>query len=271
MKRKSAICICACVAAAAAAYLTFENEAVTVTKYEFSSEKIAESFDGFKICHLSDIHVKTLPRSYSSIIKKVSAERPDIIAVTGDLVDSRDSNVSAAMSLMETLCSVAPVYYVTGNHEERLPTEEYLETISSLSQIGVRVLDGRVEKIAREGGEINIIGLFDSQYFSPESLSGLVDDSLFNLLLIHRPQYAEAYASAGADLALCGHAHGGQIRLPILGGVIAPDQYFFPEYYEGIHRFGDSATIISRGLGNSLVPFRINNRPEIVTITLRKK
>ena len=261
----------AALAAALAGYLTFENEALTVTPYEFSSQALPEAFDGFKICHLSDIHVKSALRKYPRLIKKVAKLSPDIIVITGDLLDSRRSDLQTALSLAETLTDIAPVYYVTGNHEESLPIEDYTGLMSSLSDMGVHLMDSRTEKIYRgENGEyINVSGIFDSPHFTVNKASEMFDENAFDLFLAHRPQFAAGYARAGADLTLSGHAHGGQMRIPFVGGLIAPDQWFFPEYSEGMHRFGDRATVISRGIGNSLIPFRINNRPEIVTATLK--
>ena len=270
MKKKRAVCVCAAVVALTAAYLAFENGALELTEYDYVSPKVTSAFDGFKICHLSDIHVKSRKRSYSSLIKKVSEQEPDIIVISGDLVDSRDSDVQTALSLIETLAEIAPVYYVTGNHEERLPADIYTDVIGGLSYLGVHMMNGRAETIERGGESINIAGFFDRGHFFVEEAAELFDDGALNLLINHRPQFAEDFAKSGADLTFTGHAHGGQARLPFIGGMIAPDQYFFPEYYEGIHYFGGNATVISRGIGNSLIPCRVNNRPEVVIVTLRK-
>ena len=268
-KKIRAACICGICAAAAAAYLTFENTALTVTDYEFASPKISAELDGFKICHLSDIHVKSAPRGYSSLIKKVAAISPDIIAITGDLIDSEKTDLATAEALVSRLCDIAPVYFVTGNHEERLSPEGYIAAISTISSAGAKILNGESVSVEKNGAVVNVVGLSDAPEFYPSRVEGLFSDSEFNLLLSHRPQFAEAYANAGADLTLCGHAHGGQMRVPFVGGLIAPDQYFFPEFFEGLHPYGERATVISRGVGNSLIPFRINNRPEVVAVTLR--
>lgn len=270
MNKKRLIIACSAAAAIAAGYLMYENLTVGLTEYTYVSEKVPEEFDGFKICHLSDIHVKS-ERNFSGIIKLCAEQSPDIIVITGDLIHSESSSISCAASLTETLCDIAPVYYVTGNHEEGLSTERYIEALTSLSAVGVHILDGKAEKIFRSQSYINILGVSDSSEPDLGEISELCDSETLNLLLSHRPQFAESYASAGADLTFTGHAHGGQMRLPIVGGVIAPDQYFFPEYYEGMHFFGDSATVISRGLGNSLIPIRVNNRPEVIAMTLKHK
>lgn len=265
--------ICICAAAAAAAYLVFENEALTLTKYEFSSTRLPKEFDGFKIVHLSDVHGKSFGRDNSRLLALVSGENPDIIVISGDLIDGRriGKETETALDLAERLASVAPTYFVTGNHEEKLPDALYREIMTRLGGLGVTLLDGRAKKIERGGSALNLCGVFDSGYFDKNAAEALVSPEAFNILLCHRPQFAAEFASAGFDLAFSGHAHGGQARLPFVGGLIAPDQLFFPDYYEGVYRFGGRATIVSRGIGNSLIPFRVNNRPEVVSVTLERK
>ena len=262
MKKKRIICACAAVTAAVA-YLTFENTAIGVTRYRFDSEKAPES--GLRICLLSDIHVKEHGGNHGRLIRLTAAQEPDVIAISGDLVDSRDTDTDAAIALAETLCSIAPVYYVTGNHEERLPVDMYLRLLDSLSAAGVHVLDGESALIAKN---VFISGIHDSPSFDAKSAAALVRPGAYNIIINHRPQFAPDFSSAGFDLALCGHAHGGQVRIPFIGGLIAPDQMLFPKLSEGVHRYGAGATVISRGIGNSLIPFRINNRPEIVVIDI---
>lgn len=269
MKLSRAIFISCGVAIVVAAYAVYENTAIQISRYEIANEKISKDNFGLRICHLSDIHVKASPQDYGPMIKATAEARPDIIAISGDLIDSRASDISAAVSLCETLSDIAPVYFVTGNHEEGLPADLYIKAIGSLRLAGIHVLDGRAEFYEKNGAKINIIGMSDSEYPDLDSIKELCRPNVYNVLICHRPQFAEEYAASGADLTLCGHAHGGQARIPFIGGVIAPDQYFFPKYYEGKHNFGDRAVIISRGIGNSLIPIRINNRPEVVIIDLK--
>ena len=271
MNRKRALCIFAVAAAIAAAGLNAENNMLTLSEYVFESPKVSDSLDGFKIVHLSDLHGKRFGRGNSRLVGLVNAQRPDIILITGDLVDGRHPDPQAAYELVSQLTLIADVYYVTGNHEENLPTLTYNHLLSELLARGVHLLDGRAERFEVGSSEVNIIGMFDKKDFYASQVSELLRPNGFNILLNHRPQFAPDYAAAGIDLSFCGHAHGGQFRIPFVGGLIAPDQLFFPTYSEGIHRFGDRATVISRGLGNSLIPIRINNPPEVVSVTLRKE
>ena len=271
MKRSRAICIFAAAVAVMSAYLVWENNSLGLTEYTYASPNVSPALDGFKICHLSDIHNKRFGEKNTRLVSLVGEQSPDIIVITGDLADSRHTDVLAAAELIEQLVGIAPVYYVTGNHEERLPTAVYSYLMKNLEELGVNLLDGRSEVIEHCGESINIAGLFDKSGFPLESARGLVREDMLNILLNHRPQFAELYAEAGFDLAFSGHAHGGQMRIPFVGGVIAPDQFLFPKYSEGVHEFGDRATVISRGIGNSLAPTRVNNRPEVVVVTLKSK
>lgn len=270
-KRTRVICALAATAALASAYLVWENNALMLTEYTYSSKAVAPALDGFKICHLSDIHNKRFGEKNARLVKLVKEQSPDIIVISGDLADARHTDVLAATELIEQLAPLAPIYYVTGNHEESLPTEVYDCLMDSLLAEGVTLLDGRSEVIEYGGEKINIAGFFDKRNFTLDDARGLIEDGMLNILINHRPQFARGYAEAGFDLAFSGHAHGGQVRLPFVGGVIAPDQFLFPKYSEGMHEFGDSATVISRGIGNSLIPVRVNNRPEVVTVTLKSK
>lgn len=269
MKKSRTILLLTAAAVLTSAYLIWEDNALALTEYTYTSPKVTSELDGFKICHLSDIHNERFGEKNVRLVGLVAEQLPDIIVISGDLVDSRHTDVPAALELMEQIVDIAPVYYVTGNHEERLSTAVYGYLMENLLQLGVHLMDGRAEVIEWNGERINIAGFFDKKEFSPDSARGLLNENMLNILINHRPQFAEQYAEAGFDLAFSGHAHGGQVRIPFVGGVISPDQYFFPKYSEGMHKFGDRATVISRGIGDSLLPGRVNNRPEVITVTLK--
>lgn len=273
------IIACACVAAiAAGGYLYWGNNSLTVSRYTVVNEKIPGSFDGFKIVQLSDVHNKDFGGRLSEKVKSLS---PDIIAVTGDLIDSRRTDIFVAEKLIEELKSIAPIYYITGNHESRI--ENYSELREMLEKHGVEVLDGKTVEIERSGEKITVTGIDDTTTFGSAVLGEnqiLFTQKLgelaqnrgvgFGILLSHRPELIDIYAEQGFDLAFTGHAHGGQIRLPFVGGVLTPNQGFFPEYDAGEFRKDSLTMIVSRGLGNSLFPFRIGNRPEIIVCDLMR-
>ena len=276
--KKYLACVCT-VAIAGAGFLWWGNNSLTVSSYTLTNPKIPDSFDGYRIVQLSDLHNKDFG---TKLTKKVKSLSPDIIVITGDLIDSRRTDISVAEKLITGLLPVAPVYYVTGNHESRI--EEYSVLREMLEKKGVEVLDGKTVKNEKNGEMITLTGIDDVMFFGSGDLDErkiVFTDKLkklaankgesFGILLSHRPEIMNIYADCGFDLALTGHAHGGQIRLPFVGGVLTPNQGFFPEYDAGVFKKDGLTMIISRGLGNSLFPFRIFNRPEIVVCELEKQ
>ena len=272
------IIACVCITAiAAGGYLYWGNNSLTVSRYTIENVKIPKSFDGFKIVQLSDIHNKDFGGRLSEKVKELL---PDIIVITGDLIDSRKTDISVAEKLIAELKSIAPIYYITGNHESRI--EAYPELRAVLEKHGAAVLDGKTVDIERNGEKITVTGIDDTTFFG----SAVLDESKiifsqklkelaenrgdgFGILLSHRPELIDIYAEHGYDLAFTGHAHGGQIRLPFVGGVLTPNQGFFPEYDAGEFKKDGLTMFVSRGLGNSLFPFRIGNRPDIVLCELK--
>ncbi len=283
MKKKirSILIFTAALILSAFVWVIYENGNVKLTEQEFKSVRIPKAFDGFTIAHVSDLHGASFGKDQERLITQLRASNPDIIAVTGDIIDSRRLETEAALTFAEKAVDIAPVYYAPGNHEARI--DEYPEFEEQLKTIGVIAL--RNETVAIERGEesIKITGIDDPLFIMrEESLTAesavtreleyaLDEQSGFTLLLSHRPELIETYASFNVDLALSGHAHGGQIRLPSVGGIYAPGQGFLPKYTEGEIRSGNTSVIVSRGLGNSIFPFRINNDPEIVFIRLKSE
>lgn len=243
-----------------------QQEFITSTYYTYTTPKLPQSFKGFRICHLSDLHNKLFGKNNSRLLESVASGSPDIIVITGDLVDERHSDPEPTLDTLEALCEIAPVYYVCGNHEKKLTKTEQAYLFSSLEEMGVTLLDSKVVELYIGYDSISLGGVFDGD--STKKLPLFEDDGRLNILLYHKPGEFDAYKALGADLVLSGHAHGGQVRIPFIGGAIAPDQWLFPKYSEGSHTVGEITNIISRGLGNSLIPLRVNNPPEVVFITL---
>ncbi len=261
-----------------ALWIIWGNTALEVNRYAVSSDKIPDEFHRYRIAHISDLHNTEIGKDNERLISALAEAEPDIIAVTGDLVDSRNTDIEIAVSFMEKAVEIAPCYYVTGNHEARIA--EYEELNKKLIAIGVVVLDNKRVEVEKNGKSISLVGTddpgFEADYlFDDEEsvikrhLQELFDgNSGYSVLLSHRPELFKVYSESGADLILSGHAHGGQFRLPLVGGVFAPQQGFFPEYDGGIYNDGKINMVVSRGIGNSIFPFRGNNRPEIVLIEL---
>ncbi len=248
----------------------WQNSVLTVTQYSCSGTTLPAAFEGFRIVQISDLHNASFGRDNSRLIRKINALAPNLIVITGDIADSNHTDIDTAVSFTEQACAIAPVYYVTGNHELWLEAKKYESLLTGIREAGAVVLEDEAVMLTQDGASIALLGLRE------ESLGGMALGTLaeetadvpFRILLAHEPQYTAEYEASGVDLILTGHAHGGQFRLPFVGGVYAPDQGFFPDYSEGMHRFGNTSMIVSRGLGNSVIPVRLFNFPEIVCVDL---
>ena len=251
---------------------------IEINNYKISGKALPSEFNGFKIAHLSDFHNK---KNHNVIVEKIKNSSPNIICITGDLIDSRKTKPDVSLAFAKKLIEIAPCYYVMGNHESRL-TEVYPAFEKSLKEIGVTVLRNEAVRIEQDGKSITLIGLDDPrlqgktkgvEYACQIIRNELytIDRSGYTVVLAHRPEAFLEYVNGNIDLALTGHAHGGQAILPFIGGVIAPNQGFFPKYYKGVYTEGDTNMIVSRGLGNSLCPIRFNNHPEIILVELNSK
>ncbi|MDE7104814.1 MAG: metallophosphoesterase, partial [Ruminococcus sp.] len=240
---------------------------LTVSEYNYKSDKITAEMNDFKIIQISDLHNKSFGKNQKYLIKKIKELNPDIIVITGDIVDSNHTNISKAMDFVNGAVEISPVYYVTGNHEHWLDDSEIQELISGLNGTGVKTLNNESVKVEKNGSSFVLSGL-DDYHLEDDTLKNMkLDKNELNILLAHEPQYLTHYAMNNVDLVLSGHAHGGQFILPFIGGVIAPDQGFLPEYTNGKYMSADTTMIVSRGLGNSVIPVRLFNYPDIVCIT----
>ena len=262
-------------------WIAWGNTALELNTYTVSSAKLPESFDGYRIAHVSDLHNTEMGKDNEKLLAMLRDADPDMIAITGDLIDSRDTDIEIALQFVREAVKIAPCYYVTGNHEARV--NEYGALKAGMEAAGVTVLEDVKTKISMEGETITLIGVNDPSYQTDylfgdsETVMNTKLEELhsekdgFTVLLSHRPELFDTYADHGMDLVLSGHAHGGQFRLPFIGGLVAPNQGLFPEYDAGIYTEGNTNMLVSRGVGNSILPFRINNRPEVILIELQTK
>lgn len=247
---------------------------ICVSHSGFSSARLPAAFSGFRIVHISDLHSARFGEGQRLLLDAVCAARPDLVAITGDIVDRRRFDLAPALEFVRGALALAPVCYVPGNHEALSGKSGEIRT--ALAQHGVCTLFDEDMELSRGGDFIRVLGLRDPAFYekgaAPEAmrrlLSAWTSKGGFTLLLSHRPELFALYRACGVDLALCGHAHGGQIRLPLVGGVFAPHQGFFPKYTNGLYREGGCAMVVSRGLGESLFPVRVRNAPEVVVVTL---
>ena len=261
-------------------WIAYGNTDLEIYKYNVKSEDIPSEFDNFRIVQISDLHNAEFGENNEKLLLMLKQADADIIAITGDMIDSRNTDVDVAISFAQKAVNIAPVYYVNGNHESRV-LGEYEKLKQGLTDAGVTILENSSADITIGDETITLIGIND-----PTFRMELVDDTMeqniahqledvipdndnYKVLLAHRPEYFDVYAG-NVDLVLSGHAHGGQFRIPFIGGLVAPGQGFFPEYYEGSHIKENTEMIVSRGIGNSIIPFRINNKPEIIVAELTK-
>ena len=257
----------------------WQNNSIVVSSFDYSSAKVPAEFDGFKIVQISDLHNKMFVKEQSRLLEKVEGLSPDIILVTGDLIDRRRFDLETAMCFIEGAVKIAPVYYVSGNHEAW--SGKYAEIIKQLEDAGVVLMDDAEVEIAKGNEAIQIIGSPNPDLFLSSSINGSKADKLdasfkmlphsdeLTILLAHHPELFDIYCENKMDLIFTGHAHGGQFRIPFIGGLFAPDQGLFPEYTSGSYIKGEATMFVSRGLGNSIMPVRINNQPEILEVTLK--
>ena len=223
------------------------------------------------VVHLSDLHTKTFGKDNEPLLSAVRDARPDVIVFTGDLVDAhRNSNVEPVMALLRTLCELAPTYVISGNHEYN--SGRYTELMARYSEAGATVLVNSFDTLEIRGQQIHIMGMDEGQPLDPDILAAFEALDGTRLLLSHYPENYTInpkynYAALDVDLILSGHAHGGQWILPLIGGVFAPGQGFNPKYYSGLYTEENApGLLVSRGLGNSVFPLRLFNRPHVVVL-----
>lgn len=256
-------------------WIIWGNTALEVSTYQIPHALLPEAFDGYRIAHISDLHNTQIGKNNKRLLSMLREAEPDMIAITGDLIDSRRTDTAVSLAFVREAVKIAPCYYVPGNHESRIAAYDAFK--EDLIDAGVTVLEDAQVTIVRSDASITVLGVKDPA-FSDDPDAAVIDAALaalspgtddFTVLLSHRPELFERYVKHGINLVFSGHAHGGQLRLPLLGGLIAPNQGFLPKYDSGLYTALDTNMLVSRGIGNSLFPFRFNNRPEIILVELR--
>lgn len=261
-----------------------DNEIPEISNIEIKSDKLPDIFDGYKMVQLSDLHSKNFGNDNQKLIDIIDNESPDIIVMTGDMVTANEKSFTIFYNLVKRLVKKYKVYYIYGNHEGELSLKLRNEITAFLKENGVVILDNDCISIEKNNEKINLYGLcYTQKYYSYKSGKkhrvtenyikdklGAIDKNNYNILLTHNPLFFDAYSSYGFDLILSGHIHGGLVRLPFIGGILSPERKFFPQYSAGVYQNGDSKLVVSRGLSRGTKGFRFLNRPDIVSITLKK-
>lgn len=261
-------------------WIVWSNVALSVHELTITDDGLPSSFVGFRIAQVSDLHNATFGKDNERLIEKLRECKPDIIVLTGDLIDSYHTDIGVGIAFAQKAVEIAPTYFVTGNHEARIG--QYDELIDGLTSSGVTVLQNESVVLSRGNDTLTLLGVCDPSFQTDyligaeESVMNSVLSDLmrqasgYTVLLSHRPELFDVYVSSHVDLVFSGHAHGGQFRLPFVGGLVAPGQGLFPQYDAGLYTENQTNMIVSRGLGNSLFPFRVNNAPEIVVAELQQ-
>lgn len=251
-----------------------KNQDFTESYYQIRSDKLTSNI---RAIQLSDLHLREFGEKNSELIQRITELKPDIIAITGDMTDKEVEDYQIVTDLCAELVKIAPVYYVPGNHEWPKIVFENSQIKNDLSSLGIHFLADNTEIAEINGNKVAIGGIAESptsyEAYAKKYFEGFEALDGFKMLLVHYPEYfLEDGALAGTeiDVAFCGHAHGGQIRIPGIGGLYTPDQGFLPELTEGVHEIKNTSVVISRGLGDGkgkLIP-RINNAPELVIVDM---
>lgn len=255
-------------------YCFVQNNWIEVENIKIEVTNLPKELKGLKIAHVSDVHLPKNASNIDGIVNKVKHQSPDIIVLTGDVIDESANITKCGLSeLCKGLSEITQVYAVTGNHEFWHGDVE--EWTRILTENNIKVIDNKIEIYTKNNKSIAIIGLQDGVEYNPENYKNI--DKIKNMpmiLLAHRPElFVSSYSSnvkrVKPNIIFAGHAHGGQFRIPIINkGVVAPNQGFFPEYTSGVYINNDITLVVSRGLGNSIIPIRINNRPHLPIIEL---
>ena len=249
-------------------WVLWGNRALQVNEWQIPLKELPDAFAGFRIAQVSDLHNASW---WPDVVASLEAAEPDLIVLTGDLIDSRNTDEEAALAFARQAAKIAPCCYVTGNHESRV-RQQWGALRQGLLDAGVTVLENEGTILECSGETLTLLGLMDPAFRDPTApiLIELTEmQEGVTILLSHRPELMDLYAGCGVDLVFSGHAHGGQVRIPFLGGLIAPNQGFFPRYEEGLYRMEETAMLVSRGVGNCILPLRINNRRENVVAVLQ--
>lgn len=243
-------------------------------------DTLPREFDGFKIIHLTDLHMKSYGKNNHKVLDIIKSEKPDIIVITGDFINRKSKGCYGGQTeklrpLMQNIAKIAPCYFVCGNHE--WSSCEILKFTDMIRDTGIKYLENEYVRIERNGEYIIIAGVVDRKgskdKIKPNELVDIIKNKYpddFIIFLGHRNDWIEKYPDLPVNIIFSGHAHGGVIRLPIIGGIIGTNISLFPQYDAGLYNEGKYDLIISRGLGGDEPIPRFMNNPEIITALLRK-
>ena len=264
-----------------AIWTVWGNSALMLSKFTVTGSNIPKNFDGYRIAQISDLHNTEFGDGNEKLIEILQKAEPDMITITGDLIDSSKTDIKVAIAFAKEAVQIAPTYFITGNHEAMVSAQEYADLENGLLEAGVNVLHDKEIVLEQNEERLLLIGIDDPAYadrpsdvgvsMDSETINELFTTDGYRILLSHRPEFFKQYVEADLDLVLSGHADVGQFRLPFVRGLVAPGQGLFPTYDSGLYSKNKTSMVVSRGIGNSIIPMRFNNRPEVVLIELRRE
>lgn len=275
MRRRKTAVLLVLTALLAAGFLLWGNCSLQTTETALVSPALPPAFDGLRIVELADLHGRVFGRGSSRLLAAVRRAEPDLICIDGDLFDEH-TDLAMLPPLLRGLCAIAPVYYVTGNHEWRVPGLRGI--LAQMRACGVTVLQDDWRVLRRGEDALVLAGTDDpcgpAERKTPAELIADIraeaGEAAFLLLLAHRNDQLPQWSALGVQAVLAGHCHGGVVRLPFVGGLFGTDRRLFPAWDAGLYRQGETALYVSRGLGYTNVHFRLFNRPEVAVIVLRR-
>ena len=275
MRRRKTAVLLVLTALLAAGFLLWGNCSLQTTETALVSPALPPAFDGLRIVELADLHGRVFGRGSRRLLAAVRRAEPDLICIDGDLFDEH-TDLAMLPPLLRGLCAIAPVYYVTGNHEWRVPGLRGI--LAQMRACGVTVLQDDWRVLRRGEDALIVAGTDDpcgpAERKTPAELIADIraeaGEAAFLLLLAHRNDQLPQWSALGVQAVLAGHCHGGVVRLPFVGGLFGTDRRLFPARDAGLYRQGETALYVSRGLGYTNVHFRLFNRPEVAVIVLRR-
>lgn len=275
MRRRKTAVLLVLTALLAAGFLLWGNCSLQTTETALVSPALPPAFDGLRIVELADLHGRVFGRGSRRLLAAVRRAEPDLICIDGDLFDEH-TDLAMLPPLLRGLCAIAPVYYVTGNHEWRVPGLRGI--LAQMRACGVTVLQDDWRVLRRGEDALVLAGTDDpcgpAERKTPAELIANIraeaGEAAFLLLLTHRNDQLPQWSALGVQAVLAGHCHGGVVRLPFVGGLFGTDRRLFPAWDAGLYRQGETALYVSRGLGYTNVHFRLFNRPEVAVIVLRR-
>lgn len=275
MRRRKTAVLLVLTALLAAGFLLWGNCSLQTTETALVSPALPPAFDGLRIVELADLHGRVFGRGSRRLLAAVRRAEPDLICIDGDLFDEH-TDLAMLPPLLRGLCAIAPVYYVTGNHEWRVPGLRGI--LAQMRACGVTVLQDDCRVLRRGEDALIVAGTDDpcgpAERKTPAELIADIraeaGEAAFLLLLAHRNDQLPQWSALGVQAVLAGHCHGGVVRLPFVGGLFGTDRRLFPAWDAGLYRQGETALYVSRGLGYTNVHFRLFNRPEVAVIVLRR-